>query len=110
VLTAYLAPSNVFQYLMGIPGFVTLVMWIGICLAQVKLRPAYPGNPVYKTSLFPYASIAVALVLAVILAVIMTDKANLISTLVCLCVLAVLVVCSWRVNQPTTEKTSVFFD
>ncbi len=107
VLTAYLTPSNVFHYLMGIPGFVTLVMWCSICLAQIKLRPSYPARPLYKTSLFPYATIAVALVLTAILAVIMTDKANLISTLVCLVVLAFLVASSRRVNRSEGEKMTV---
>jgi len=101
--TAYLTPSNVFQYLMGIPGFVTLVMWISICVAQVKLRPSYPGTPLYRTSLFPYAPIAVALALATILAVIISDRANQISTLICLSVLALLLIFSARVKGAAKE-------
>jgi len=98
-LVAYLTPSNVFSYLMGIPGFVTIVMWMSICLAQLKLRRSYTALPHYYVRLFPYTTVLTVLALFVILIMIMSDEANLISSIVCLSVLLVLTILGYARNR-----------
>lgn len=93
-LAAYLTPSNVFSYLMGIPGFVTLLLWITICLAQIKLRKSYSQLPMFHVRLFPYSNYMTIGILVIILIAILTDLNNLISTVVCFGVLSILVVLS----------------
>ena len=41
VFLAYLTPEQVISYLMSIPGFTVLLLWISICSAQLKLRTQY---------------------------------------------------------------------
>ncbi|MGC5327351.1 amino acid permease [Brevibacillus sp. SYSU BS000544] len=93
-LAAYLTPSNVFAYLMGIPGFVTLLLWITICLAQIKLRKSYTKLPLFHVRLFPYSNYMTIAALVIIMFAILTDLNNLISTVVCFGVLLLLVVLS----------------
>lgn len=103
-IAAYLNPSNVFQYLMSIPGFVTLLMWITICLAQLRLRKSYAELPPFYVRFFP-SSIYVALAtLFTILVIILTNPDNLMSTALCLGVLVVLLLLSKaRKNQGMTR-------
>ena len=41
VFLAYMTPDQVISYLMSIPGFTVLLIWISICCAQLKLRKQY---------------------------------------------------------------------
>lgn len=52
VFLAYMTPDQVISYLMTIPGFTVLLIWIGICLAQLKLRPQYSEKPVFQVKGF----------------------------------------------------------
>lgn len=90
-LAAYLTPANVFKYLMGIPGFVTLLMWIAICLTQIKLRKSYTQLPQFHVRLFPYSTYVTVAILFTILVIILTDPNNLISSVVCFGVSFILV-------------------
>lgn len=90
-LAAYLTPSTVFQYLMGIPGFVALLMWIAICFAQIKLRKSYPQLPGFYVRLFPYSTYVTLAALLAIMLIILFDPKNLISSVVCIVVLITLV-------------------
>ncbi|MGE7876614.1 hypothetical protein [Peribacillus muralis] len=41
VFLSYLFPDLILSYLMTIPGFTVLLLWISICSAQLKLRKYY---------------------------------------------------------------------
>ncbi|MGD8189390.1 amino acid permease [Brevibacillus ginsengisoli] len=90
-LAAYLTPANVFQYLMGIPGFVSLLLWITICLAQLKFRKTHNQLPPFQVRLYPYSIYVTLAILFTILVIILTDPNNMMSSVVCLGVLAILV-------------------
>lgn len=93
-LVAYLTPSNVFSYLMGIPGFVTILLWITICLAQLRMRQSYSQLPGFHVRLFPYSIYVTVAVLFIILVMIVTNPDNLISSIVCFGVLFLLIILS----------------
>ncbi|SEN17020.1 amino acid permease [Lihuaxuella thermophila] len=107
-LVAYLTPEHVFQYLMGIPGFTVLMMWITICLAQLKLRKKYPVSPVYQSPYYPYATIFTTVSLVVILFAMLFDAKNLISSSVAVGVVVVLFLLSWL--QPKKDEENAKAD
>ncbi|BAU28259.1 amino acid/polyamine/organocation transporter (APC superfamily) [Aneurinibacillus soli] len=93
-LVAYATPENVFNYLMGIPGFTVMLVWISICLAQLKLRPQYPDMPGFTVVLFPYTTWFAMLALCGIFISIVCNPANLISTLICVGTMVILFICA----------------
>ncbi|KZZ84124.1 amino acid permease [Bacillus sp. SJS] len=95
VFLAYQTPDEVISYLMTIPGFTVLLIWLGICLAQIKLRKHYPKVPFFKLKWAPFTTIAASLSLAVIFISFVLNKDNVIGTSVCLGILVVLVVVSF---------------
>ncbi|WCN39491.1 amino acid permease [Aneurinibacillus uraniidurans] len=90
VFVAYAAPENVFNYLMGIPGFTVMLIWISICVAQLKLRPLYPTQPSFKVALFPYTTWFAVLTLGSIFISIVCNPDNFISTLICISIVVIL--------------------
>ncbi|UOY94087.1 amino acid permease [Ectobacillus sp. JY-23] len=99
---AYLSPDRIFGYLMAIPGFTVSIVWISICLAQVKLRKTYEKQPSFKVWGFPYISLFTALVLTVICVIFMLNPQNRISMGVCLGVLCLLIIVSVLTKQRST--------
>ncbi|MDO3410291.1 amino acid permease [Saccharibacillus sp. CPCC 101409] len=93
-LIAFFAGDNLFPILLAVPGFVVLVVWLSICLAQLKLRPQYPTRPTFAIWGFPYVTALTALVLAVIAAGFVVDPQNRLSIGVCVGVLLLLIVWS----------------
>lgn len=79
-VVSYLSPENVFSYLMGIPGYVVLSMWILICLSQLKLRPAYESRLTFRVWFFPHLSRVTLFVLACILIKLLLDPNQWISS------------------------------
>jgi AAT family amino acid transporter len=79
---ALIWPDRVFQYLMGVPGFVVLHIWILICLTQLKLRPQYEKKPLYTTSWFPYPIYVAVITLFIIFIGVSTNSTNLVSTII----------------------------
>ena len=57
VFLAYMTPDEVISYLMSIPGFTVLLIWISICCAQLKLRPQYADRLGFQVKWFPYTTI-----------------------------------------------------
>jgi AAT family amino acid transporter len=77
---SYVSPENVFHYLMGIPGFVVLSMWILICLAQLKLRSTYKNKLSFRVIWFPHLTRVTLLILFGILIKMLFDPEQLISS------------------------------
>jgi AAT family amino acid transporter len=92
---AFIAPEHVFQILMSIPGFAVLVMWITICLAQLKLRKA--NQTIAKSS--PFWTVLTMIALGSILVSTMINTKNIANTLLCVSVMIVLLICSYFVEK-----------
>ncbi|WP_442598576.1 amino acid permease [Neobacillus sp. D3-1R] len=90
VFLAYMIPNQVIGYLMAIPGFTVILIWLSICLAQLKLRPLYKEKPVFQLKWFPYTTIIAILSLGLIFLAFLFNKNNVIGTIVCLVVVTVL--------------------
>ncbi|GGF64513.1 putative amino acid permease YvbW [Paenibacillus albidus] len=93
-LLAYFAQDGLFRLLMAVPGFVVLLVWISICLAQLKLRRTYPQQPSFKVWGFPYITLLTVGSLTVIAALFLFDDQNRVSIGACLAFLLVLVIWS----------------
>ncbi|MDU5948663.1 MAG: amino acid permease, partial [Paenibacillus macerans] len=93
-LVAYLNQAGLFRLLMAVPGFVVVLVWITICLSQLKLRKSYPGTPGFKVWGYPYITILTIICLSVIALMFLFDAQNRISISVCLAVLTLLIVWS----------------
>ncbi|MWJ31574.1 MULTISPECIES: amino acid permease [Saccharibacillus] len=93
-LAAFFMGNSLFSFLLAVPGFVVLIVWGSICLAQLKLRPAYPTAPTFRIWGYPYLTAATAVILVVIAAGFLLDPQNRLSIGVCVGVLALLIVWS----------------
>jgi amino acid transporter, AAT family len=111
-LVAFLAPETVFRYLMGIPGFSVLFMWIVICLAYLRLQNQGTKQDAFHVPLAPYSVWFTAVALVLILAAILLNPDNRISTLIVAGVFTVLTLLSFLVkkgpeeNRATTDQTT----
>lgn len=94
-LLAYFAQDGLFLLLMAVPGFVVLLVWISICLAQLKLRRTYPKEPSFKIWGFPYLTLLTIACLSVIAFSFLFDTQNRISIGACLTFLLILVIWSF---------------
>ncbi|WP_071393952.1 amino acid permease [Bacillus tuaregi] len=104
VFLAYLTPDQVISYLMSIPGFTVLLLWLSICLAQLKLRKQYTKVPAFKVKWFPYTTIFAAISLIGIFIAFIFNPQNIIGTIVCLSVLTVLIILSFVVKKEKQQK------
>jgi amino acid transporter, AAT family len=96
-MLAYVAQDGLFRILMAVPGFVVLLVWISICLSQLKLRRSYPQVPSFKVWGFPYITAATVVCLSVIALMFVLDEQNRISIGSCLAVLLLLTV--WAIAK-----------
>ncbi|MNJ33110.1 hypothetical protein D3C77_277890 [compost metagenome] len=69
---------------MAVPGFVVLLVWISICLSQLKLRRSYPVQPSFRVWGFPYITILATVSLSVIAVLFLFDRQNVLSIGACL--------------------------
>ncbi|PGL69075.1 amino acid permease [Bacillus sp. AFS055030] len=100
---AYFSPDRVFGYLMAIPGFTVSLVWISICLAQIKLRKTYTKMPHYKVWGFPYVTSFTVIALSVSCIAFAFSEQNRLSIFVCLGMLVVLVLCSFINGRKQTH-------
>ncbi|MBO9130845.1 amino acid permease [Bacillus sp. 165] len=91
---AYVSPDRVFGYLMAIPGFTVSIVWISICLAQLKLRKTYTKEAHFKVWGFPYVTLFTAIALSVSCVVFTFSEENRVSIFICLGIVILLTVCS----------------
>jgi len=109
---AYLAPGKIIGYMMTIPGFTIILVWISICLAQLKLRPKYTKIPSFKVRLFPIMTMVGVAGLLIIFFGSTFSNGISVGTVVCFTTLAVLIVLSFikgkslKVNKKAEEHVS----
>ncbi|WP_042459811.1 amino acid permease [Neobacillus dielmonensis] len=96
---AYVTPSQVFSYLMSIPGFTVMVVWIFICLAQLKLRSTYKVKPKFLVKWFPFTTILAVVGLSIIFIGFLFSPTNLIGSTVSVVTLAILFILSFIVGS-----------
>ncbi|WP_242225397.1 amino acid permease [Bacillus cereus group sp. BfR-BA-01380] len=96
---AYFSPDRVFGYLMAIPGFTVSLVWISICLAQLKLRKTYTKLPHFKVWGFPYATSFTAITLSICCVAFAFSDQNRASIFLCLGILSILILCSVFVGK-----------
>ena len=96
---AYFSPDRVFGYLMAIPGFTVSLVWISICLSQLKLRKTYTKFPHFKVWGFPYATLFTAITLSICCVAFTFSDQNRASIFLCLSVLIILMLCSVFVGK-----------
>ncbi len=94
-MLAYFYQDSLFRILMAVPGFVVLLVWISICLSQLKLRKSYPKEPGFKVWGYPYITVITIGCLAVIASLFLVDAQNRVSIGACLAVVVLLAVWSF---------------
>jgi len=99
VFLSYMTPDQIISYLMSIPGFTVLLIWIAICCAQLKLRPHYKDKPIFQVKWYPYTTIFAILSLTGIFIAFIFNKQNIIGTAVCLITVAVLIILSFVIKK-----------
>ncbi|MFK9091132.1 amino acid permease [Bacillus salipaludis] len=107
VYLAYLTPSQVISYLMTIPGFTVMIIWISICAAQLKLRPLYKNQPAFKVRWFPYSTIFAIVSLSVIFIGFLLNPTNIIGSSVCIVTIGILIILSF-INRKTGVSEITF--
>lgn len=101
VFLSYITPESVLGYLMSIPGFTVLIIWIHICFAQLKLRKDYVDKPSFQLKWFPYTTIFAVVSLSVIFVAFIFNVDNIIGTVVCLTTFAILIILSYVLRKNT---------
>ncbi|MGG1398625.1 amino acid permease [Bacillus salipaludis] len=99
IFLAYITPDQVISYLMTIPGFTVMLIWISICAAQLKLRPHYKSKPFFSVIGFPFITIFAIVSLSVIFIGFLLNSNNLIGSTVCLVIMGILIVLSFNVRK-----------
>jgi amino acid transporter, AAT family len=95
VFLAYISPSNIISYLMTIPGFTIMMVWIGICAAHLKLRPQYKVKPSFQVKWYPVTTIIAIVSLSLIFIGFILNLNNVIGSTVALVIVGMLVVLSF---------------
>jgi AAT family amino acid transporter len=101
---SFVAKEKVFAYLMGIPGFTVLLMWIVITASQIKLRKTYEQKASFRVSFYPFSSWLTILALLAILIAMITTGNNIMHTIIVLIILAILGIASMVVRPPSDIK------
>ena len=96
---AYFSPDRVFGYLMAIPGFTVSLVWISICLAQLKLRRTYAAMTHFKVWGFPYITSFTAIALIISCVAFAFSEQNRVSIMVCLGILIFLILGAMIVDK-----------
>ncbi|MGJ7912878.1 amino acid permease [Neobacillus sp. LXY-1] len=107
VYLAYLTPGQVIGYLMTIPGFTVMLLWIGICAAQLKLRPLYQDQPHFKVKWFPFTTIFAVVSLGAIFIGFLLNPNNVIGSIVSISTLLILVVLSFFYGKKRIHTTNL---
>ena len=95
IYLAYMTPSQVISYLMTIPGFTVMLIWISICAAQLKLRSQYKSKPAFQVKWHPFTTIFAIVSLSLIFIGFLLSPNNLIGSSVCLVTLGILTILSF---------------
>ncbi|HJV16573.1 MAG TPA: amino acid permease [Bacillales bacterium] len=99
VFLAYMTPNQVISYLMTIPGFTVILIWISICAAQLRLRSQYTQQPAFRLRGYPFTTFTAIGSLLFIFIAFMFNKGNIIGSTVCLITVGLLTVISLVVKK-----------
>ncbi|MEH7336909.1 amino acid permease [Neobacillus drentensis] len=102
VYLAYITPSQVISYLMTIPGFTVMLIWLSICAAQLKLRPLYKKQSAFRVKWYPFTTIFAIVSLCIIFIGFLLNPNNVIGSTVSLVTVAVLIILSFAVKKRWT--------
>jgi len=103
VFLAYITPDQVINYLMTIPGFTVMLIWISICSAQLKLRPHYKTKPRFQIKWYPYTTLFAIAALCIIFLGFLVNPNNLIGSAVSIVIVGVLILLSTRMDSQLTS-------
>ncbi|WP_010632723.1 amino acid permease [Sporolactobacillus vineae] len=104
VFLAFLVKDQIIVQLMSIPGFTISIVWIAICAAELKLRPAYSKTPFFHMIGFPYTTIIGIVALSAIFISFVFNPANRVGSITCFVIIALLVTASMLMkNRKTSE-------
>lgn len=106
IVLAYLAPGQIINQLMSIPGFTICLVWIAICAAELKLRPSYERLPFFKMAGFPYMTIVGMVSLSAIFLSFVLNGANRVGTVTCFIIMGFLIVVSFLVKSGSEQTKS----
>jgi AAT family amino acid transporter len=107
-MITFVAQDKAFTLLMAFPGFVVSLVWISICLAQLKLRNSYPKAPSFKLWGFPYITLFTVITLSIICVTFVFSDQNRISIITCLIVLAALILISiFKFKRVDKQETPI---
>lgn len=101
---AYFIQDQLFPILMAVPGFVVLIVWLMICLTQLKLRKSYPIQPSFKIWGYPWLTIITTILLGIVGVIFVIDSSKRISIGVCFFVITVLTI--WSLLKFKSNKQS----
>jgi amino acid transporter, AAT family len=99
VFLAYMTPDQVISYLMTIPGFTVILIWISICSAQLRLRSQYKHMPAFRLYWYPFTTVAAIGSLLFIFVAFIFNKGNIIGSSVCMITVGVLIMISFLVKK-----------
>lgn len=99
VFLAYLAPDRIIGYLMSIPGFTIMLIWISILFAQLKLRPQYKQMPKFQLIGFPYTTVLAAIILITIFVSFLFNSQNSIGSIVSILTVVIITALSFLKNK-----------
>jgi amino acid transporter, AAT family len=106
VFFSYVTPDKVIGYLMSIPGFTIILVWLCICGAQLKLRKEYKGLADFKVKWHPYTTIFAIISLSVIFFSFIFNPSNLIGTIVCLVTVAFITILSFIFSKNKSKSVT----
>jgi amino acid transporter, AAT family len=95
IYLAYITPSKVISYLMTIPGFTVMLIWISICCAQLKLRRQYKNKPNFLVKGYPFTTIFAILALSIIFIGFILNPNNIIGSSVSMITMGILILLSF---------------
>lgn len=107
VFLSYITPDKVIGYLMTIPGFTIILVWMCICGAQLQLRKQYKDSAEFKVKWHPYTTIFALISLAFIFVSFLFDSKNIIGSIVCVVTLAIITTLSYIYKKDTDSKKPV---
>ncbi|XJZ26538.1 amino acid permease [Bacillota bacterium Lsc_1132] len=102
IFFAYLTPDRVIGYLMSIPGFTVMLIWISICFAQLKLRPQYSRQPGFRLKGFPFTTILAIVSLLTIFVSFLFNSQNGIGSVVSILTVFIITVLSFVGKKRST--------
>ncbi|WP_147533400.1 amino acid permease [Bacillus marasmi] len=105
VFLSFVTPDNVIGYLMAIPGFTIMIVWICLCGAQLKLRKQYKDTASFQVKWHPYTTIFAMVALSSIFISFIFNADNIIGTIVCLITLTIITISSF-IFQTNKGKTA----